>query len=348
LTRFKKILKQIATPFILRGRDIGWKTKLTHVLIEEVRNYQKENWLNSFNQIFPEWHKLIEIQFFDNFVVRDSLIQQTDIYIGTWFSEKLIKQSPHLKLIQLLSSGVEFLNLSIIPDNIQITTASGITSESVAEHVLMLMLALDRRLDLAIERQKVWHWDQDGILQNIRGLKGRVVGIIGLGNNGRAVAFLTQCIGMKVVGFDIRTNLIIKGVEICRGGLSEVLSISDFVVLCVPLTKKTKNMIGSTEFKKIKKNAYLINVARGEIVDDKALAWALRKDFIKGAALDVLSSEPPRFFHPLRGCPNLIITPHVAGNINVCQEDIRRRLTSNVRRYMNNEQLEGLLPNYDI
>lgn len=343
--RLKKILKRIVAPIILNTSHINWKTALTHILIEG-GSEQKKDWLNTFNQIFPEWPKFIEINFFNNFAIRDILLPQTEIYIGTWFSEELIKKSPQLKLIQLVTSGIEFLNPSVITDNIQIATASGIASESVAEHVLMLILALDRRLDIAIRQQGIWCWRQDRILQNIKGLKGRTVGIVGLGNNGRAVGSLLLKIGMKVVGIDIRAPTI-EGIEICPGGLDELLSVSDFVVLCVPLTEKTKKMIGFEQLKRMKQDAYLINIARGEVIDELALSRALKKGIIKGAALDVLSSEPPGFFHPLRGCPNLIITPHIAGNINLYLDKIQQRFVSNVRAFVNGERLDGLLQNID-
>lgn len=168
------------------------------------------------------------------------------------------------------------------------------------------------------------------------------MGIIGLGNNGQALASLALSNGLRVIGIDIHSNLTIKGVEICRGGLPELLSISDFVVLCVPLTRTTKKMIGYEELKKMKKNAYLINISRGEVVDESALAWALRKGIIKGAGLDVLSLEPPPIFHPLRGCPNLIITPHVAGNIYTYRDAIRERFVSNIKAFIGGVSLKGL------
>lgn len=342
--RIKKFIKTVISPWFIRGRAINWQTDLLHVLIKSFPGFHEKDWLDTFKDNFLNWQRFAEVKFFRNFAERDLLISGANIYISTWFSKDLLRQSAKIKLVQLITSGVEFLGDFKNFDNVQIATAAGLSSQGVAEHVVMLMLGLDRRLDLAINRQKFWRWKQNGILNNIKGLKGHTVGIIGLGNNGYAVASLVSNFGVKIIGIDMRSTLHIKGVEICRGGLPELLSISDFIVLCVPLTEETRKMISYEEFKQMKADAYLINVSRGEVIDECALAWALKNGIIAGAALDVLNSEPPPFFHPLRGCPNLIITPHVAGNIYTFREAIRRRFVSNVKALINGQALEGLLP----
>jgi len=337
----KKSIKRIVSPLLLHKKNIRWKTDLLHTLVKCLPGYFKKDWLKAFNNISPEWQKYVEVQFFDNFAVRDRLIPTADIYIDTCFSGKLLRQAPQIKLVQIISSGVEFLEDISNTDKVLITTAAGISARGVAEHTLMLMLALDRRLDLSIARQKFGRWCQKGILQNIRGIKDRVVGIVGLGNNGRAVASLAMSVGMKVIGIDIRSKLSFEGVKICSF-LPELLGMSDFVVLCVPLTASTHKMIGLKELKQMKRDACLINVSRGQVIDESALAFALRKGIIAGAALDVLSSEPPPLFHPLRFCPNLIITPHIAGNIYTYRNAIMARFVSNIMAFINRKPLDGL------
>ncbi len=337
----KKSIKRFVAPFLLYKMDLRWRTDLLHTLVESFPGYSKDDWLNALNNIFPEWREYIEIHFFDNFAIRDKLITGADIYISTWFSGELLRRAPNIKLVQLISSGVEFLEDMRNVDRILITTAAGISSRGVAEHTLMLMLALDRRLDLAIERKKFGRWSQKDILENIRGIMDKIVGVVGLGNNGRAVASLSRRVGMEVVGIDILSNLSLEGVKICST-LSELLGISDFVVLCVPLTSATQKMIGLKELKQMKQTAYLINVSRGQVVDESALAWALKNRIISGAAVDVLSVEPPPIFHPLRGCPNLIITPHIAGNIYTYRNAIIGRFLSNIKAFIAGKQLDGL------
>lgn len=337
----KRLLKSIVSPWLVLEKNINWQTNLLRVLIKSFPGYEKKDWEDTFNKNFPLWQRFIELKFFGNFVERDLLIPGANVYIDTWLSNELLKQAPKIRLVQLLISGVEFLDEFDKSADFKITTAAGISSRGVAEHTLLLMLGLARRVDLALNKQN-WHKKQREILKNIHELKEQVVGIVGMGNNGRAIASLAKGIGMKVIGVDIRPDLIIEGVEICPGGLDELLSTADFVVLCVPLTKSTRRMIGYEELKKMKKEAYLINVARGEIIDEKALAWALRNGIIKGAALDVLSKEPPPIFNPLRGCPNLIITPHVAGNIHNYHEAIRERFVLNIKAFIYGCPLEGI------
>jgi phosphoglycerate dehydrogenase-like enzyme len=150
--------------------------------------------------------------------------------------------------------------------------------------------------------------------------------------------------GMRVIGLDKQSQLKMEGVEVMCGleKLPELLARVDFLVLCVPLTEETRGLIGRKEITMLGRNSYLINVARGGIVDEEALGWALRRRVIAGAALDVLSSEPPSPFHVLRNCPNLILTPHVAGNIYTFRDAIIQRFVRNLKAFVNGSELEGI------
>jgi phosphoglycerate dehydrogenase-like enzyme len=266
-----------------------------------------------------------------------------DIYVSTWLTPDLLNLSPRLKWAQLLTAGVDFLENVDIDPQLKITTASGIASKGVAEHAVGLMIALDRRLDLSILRQRKWTWRQDGIVENIRGLSDRTVGIIGLGNVGRAIANLVKAMGMTAIGMS-RHYQSIEGIDVLYGqnDILELLRRADFVILSLPLTKETRGIISQKELIALGKDSYLINVARGELVNESDLAFALKKGIIHGAALDVLSKEPPSRRNPLRGCPNLIITPHIAGNIYTFRHDIRKRFVRNLKAFLNGDELEGL------
>jgi D-3-phosphoglycerate dehydrogenase len=146
---------------------------------------------------------------------------------------------------------------------------------------------------------------------------------------------------MTVVYYDTRDSVHNDVAQRCAS-LDELLAQSDFVLLCVPLSAATRRMITAKELNRMKKSAYLINVARGEVVDERDLARRLKQHDIAGAATDVLSEEPPSFFHTLYGCPNLIITPHVAGNIYTYREAIRRRFVMNMRAFIEKKPLDGL------
>jgi phosphoglycerate dehydrogenase-like enzyme len=140
---------------------------------------------------------------------------------------------------------------------------------------------------------------------------------------------------MRVIGLDMRYDLILEGVEkvFSPDNLLALLSQVGFAILCLPLTPLTRNLIGPKELEALGLHAYLVNVGRGGLVDEVALAQALRRGRLAGAVLDVLTNEPPSFFHPLRGCPNLIITPHVAGHIYTYRKEIVLDVCRRLRIY---------------
>ncbi|MDZ7336939.1 MAG: hypothetical protein ONB30_00210 [candidate division KSB1 bacterium] len=333
-----------------RHFQIGWDEQpQTKVLIETWPGFDPNDWLATLHDQLAHWEQSVQIRFVRNRWERYVLASEAHVYVSTCLSADFLVQAKSLQWVYLAIGGTEFLEDLNVPRHIKIITAAGISATGVAEHTIGLMIALDRRFDLAVRRQLKWIWDQSDILENIQGLRGRTVGLIGLGRNGRAIAALSKALGMRVIALDVRSDLFIEGLEALynREQLLELLECSDFAILCLPLTRATQGMIGKKELEALGPNSYLINVARGGLVDEKALAWALRHGVIRGAALDVLSEEPSSRLSPLRGCPNLIVTPHVAGNIYTFREEIRRRFARNLKAFLNGDNLEeGMLLNF--
>jgi phosphoglycerate dehydrogenase-like enzyme len=339
--KFKNVIKKIAAPFLIGSHQCApWSNDRLHVLIECIAGFTVTDWYQTMDQNCPEWKQFWDVKFFSNFAVRNKYIQDADILIGTWFSGELMKQSPRLKLVQLAMAGTEFLDDLGAGKEIKIATAAGLSARGAAEHVLMLILALDRRLDVAVRQQNRRQWKQGRILRNIRGLRGRTAGIVGMGNIGSAVASLLSGMQMTVVYHDTLVDEKCDGAERCAS-LEKLLTMSDFVILCVPLNATTRRLITTNELSMMKKSAYLINISRGEVVDERDLARGLKQRVIAGAATDVLTAEPPSIFHPLYGCPNMIITPHVAGNIYTYRDAIRKRFVRNIKAFMSGGILEG-------
>ena len=314
------------------------------VLIEEGAGFSSVEWLQSLDHEFSGWQRGAEVRFVDSRLRRQALALDMDVYVGSGLAPDLAGSATALKWIHLTLAGVDSLGGVGLPARVIVTTSAGISASGVAEHVAGLLIALDRRLDLAILRQLQWKWGQIGIVDCMRGLKGRTVGIVGLGHNGRAVALVAGLLGMRVIGLDRNSDLVIGGLEALYAPdrLLDLLHESDFVVLCVPLTRETRGLIGRAELEALGSESYLVNVARGQVVDESALAWALRNGVIAGAAVDVMSVEPPPRSHPLRGCPNLIVTPHVAGNMYTFRDAIRSRFVRNLRAFLEGKELEGL------
>ena len=196
-----------------------------------------------------------------------------------------------------------------------LTTMSGIHTETVAEHVLALMLALVRRLDVAMRLQIERHYDRTELAATSDELAEKTVGIVGLGKIGMSIARMAMAFGMAVIGTKrtVEPDLMVDEVY-AADELHRIMPKSDFLVLVAPLTSETRALIGPDEIDQMKQGSYLINVARGVMVDHNALGEALRSGKLRGAALDVFPEEPLPSDSPIRDLPNVIITPHTAGS----------------------------------
>jgi D-3-phosphoglycerate dehydrogenase len=229
------------------------------------------------------------------------------------FPPEVIQAARRLKIIA--KHGVGYDNISV-----PAATASGVivtntplaNSTSVAEHALALLLAIARRIgesdrDLTLKQMR-----PQKVYQGIE-LSGKVLGVIGLGSAGFRLARMAgRGFGMRVIGFDPYKEPWPEGVERCRE-LDPLLGEADFISIHVPLTKETRHLIGRESLPKLKPTCVLVNTSRGGIVDEAALAEAVKAGRLAGAGLDVVEDEPLRPDHPLNGLPNVILTPHVAG-----------------------------------
>ena len=213
-------------------------------------------------------------------------------------------------------------------DNIDIAaaTAAGITvvnaptgnTIAAAEHTLALLFALARHIPAADASMHAGRWDRSTFMG--RELVGKTLGVVGLGKIGMAVADRARALDMDVVGFDpfvTEEAAAHHGIHLLP--LAEILSIADAITVHVPKTQATTNLISSAELATMKPEAFIINVARGGVIDEDALARALHEQVIAGAAVDVYSSEPPADGHPLRSAPNAILTPHLGASTEEAQ-----------------------------
>jgi len=227
------------------------------------------------------------------------------------------RTAPRLKLVQLLSAGYDRCDIEAARRaGVPIANNGGANSVAVAEHALLLMLAVSRRLvwqhaNVSAGRWRTNDWQQKHLYE----LRGRTLGIIGLGTIGKKVARLGAAFGMDVRYYDVaRLN---EEAEDALGArfnlLAEVLRGSDIVSLHVPLTNATRHMIGGAELALMKPSAILINTCRGAVVDEAALFTALSTGVIQGAGLDVFEQEPPAPDNPLFDLENVILTAHMAG-----------------------------------
>ena len=259
----------------------------------------------------------------------------------------VLSQLPHLKLIAVAATGVDNIDLDYCrAQGVAVCNTRNYAGHSLPEHVLMLILALRRNLIAYREdvRHEKWNQAKQFCLLNasIRDLNGSTLGILGYGFLGRAVAELGRAVGMNVLVSER------KGQEKLREGrtsFADVLKRSDVVTLHCPLTPDTLNLIGSSELQIMKRDALLINAARGGLVNESDLVTALRNGWIAGAAVDVLTKEPPSEGNVLLDLklPNLLITPHIAWASTEAMQTLADQLIDNLEAFVRGEELNRVV-----
>jgi D-3-phosphoglycerate dehydrogenase len=209
-------------------------------------------------------------------------------------------------------------------------------TRSVAELILAEIVVLSRHLGDRSREVHAGQWKK--LAAGSHEVRGKTVGIVGYGHIGSQIGVLAEAFGMRVVFFDIATKLPM-GNNRALPKLEDVLAAADFVTLHVPETPQTKNMIGAAELAAMRRGACLLNASRGTVVDIEALAAAIGSGQIGGAAVDVYPSEPESnssgFASPLRGLPNVILTPHIGGSTEEAQEAIGREVSTSLIRFIN-------------
>jgi len=247
----------------------------------------------------------------------DEAIADADFVLvaTTRLTKAVIDRATRLRLIQHQGVGFDNIDLAAAQaSGIPVSICPAGTSIGVAEHVFLLILAVYKRLLEADASLRRGEWLQWALRPTSFEIAGKTIGLVGLGRIGREVATRARAFAAEVVYFDaIRTDPAIeRELGVAMLPLDELLEIADVVSLHVPSTPETRHLIDAAALAKMKRTAVLINTARGPLVDEAALAEALRAHRILGAGLDVFASEPPPADHLLFGLPNLVVTPHIA------------------------------------
>lgn len=268
------------------------------------------------------------------------------ILFGTPPVDAAIQSAKKLKLIQLVSAGYDHLNVELCQDlGIPIANNGGANAIDVAEHTIALILGFYRHM---VEQDHNVRNNQYRNLNNglnTYTIHNKTVGLIGLGNIGQRVAKLLNAFGAKIIYTDAQqaTSEIEQEYHATFTDLNTLLQQSDIVSLHVPLLDSTRNLIGEKQLAQMKSNALLVNTCRGEVIDQTALTEALNNKTILGAALDVLTSEPPDPKDPILQCENLLLTPHSAG---VTFDTWSRRgefVFANIQRVLNGKKPKAVI-----
>jgi len=266
----------------------------------------------------------------------DALLVRSAVFVDAAMMDK----APKLRVIGRAGVGVDNIDLEAATKRgIVVMNTPGGNAIAVAEHTLALMLALARNVPRANETTHAGKWEKKS-LQGTE-LRGKTLGIVGLGRIGIEVAKRAASFGMKIVAHDPYVAFsFAQQLQITLLPLDELFATADYITLHVGLTLQTQGMINAENLAKMKKGVRLVNCARGELLDDAAVAAALQSGQLGGAALDVFRDEPLKdsVYH---GAPNAILTPHIAGSTNEAQDAVGVQIAMQVREYL----LNGVIQN---
>jgi (S)-sulfolactate dehydrogenase len=231
-------------------------------------------------------------------------------------SEPLLTVAPKVRVVGRLGVGLDNIDLAACERRgIAVIPATGANAQAVAEYVIGVAFALLRGFIACTPAVAAGQWPRNTLSQG-REVAGKTLGVVGFGNIGRLTARLGRAVGLSVTAFDANLpadDPVWREEDVAPQPFADVVAQSDVLSLHVPLTPATRNLIDASRLATMKSGAILVNTARGGVVDEAALAIALREGRIGGAALDVFASEPLAAGSPLAGCPNLLLTPHIAG-----------------------------------
>ena len=284
--------------------------------------------------------RFVEVRGRDAF---EAAIPDADVVVvsGMWRNE-LLARAPKLRFIQSISAGVDqYDKAKLAAAGVRLASAQGSNERAVAEHAISLILAMSRQLHLARDNQVKRHWRAmiGDLGKREDELGGKTLAIVGLGRIGSRLATIARAFGMHVIGTkrDPSTGAGAADEVVADAGLLDVLPRADYVALTCPLTPQTEKLIDAGALAAMKPSAFLINVARGRCVDEPALVAALNEGRIAGAALDVAVEEPLDAASPLWTMPNVLVTPHSAGETRKYEDNVLDLLMENLDRLWRGE-----------
>lgn len=302
-------------------------------------------WVDELRRRFPQ-HIFVQV-LSDAELARE--IEDAEVLFGSQLSRAALARARRLRWVQSSAAGIRALLFpEFVRTDIRLSNTKGLQSPFIAEHVMALALALARKLQVSIRRQAQHVWAQKEISADppSRALGGSVMGIVGLGDIGSRLARLAAGFDMRVVAVRRRPELPKpEYVDRVFGAdqLADLLAVSDVVAITAAHTDATRGLIGSRELGWMKRDAVLINVARGKIVNEEDLAAALEAGTIAGAGLDVFREEPLDPASPLWDLPSVIITPHTSGFNSEYWPNLINFFSENMRRFERGDPLTNVV-----
>ena len=286
---------------------------------------------------------------------RINLLEAAEVIVALSFSEKeidpgAISHLQNLHFIQLVYAGADNLPFNLISEDIILASNVGAFAEPIAEHVLALVLALAKNIMPNYRMLGEGKFDRTGFNQELRG---GVCAIIGFGGNGKAIARIMQAMGMQIFGIN-RSGTTDAPIDFVgkASDLKKALAISDVVVVTTPLNRETRDLLGKKELEGMKEDAILINVGRGDVINQKALYDHLKSHLNFRAGIDTWWSEPVdhgelELDFPFFELPNIIGSPHCADHVPQSMPGATRKALENVKRFLLGHSIRGVLDRND-
>ncbi|MDP9739148.1 UNVERIFIED_ORG: lactate dehydrogenase-like 2-hydroxyacid dehydrogenase [Bacillus sp. B2I3] len=311
-----------------------------------------------FEKVFTATHEIIntfksldmEVKYWIDLddVKKEQALHEANYLITASYpiTRELLEKAPNVKLIQKTGSGVDNIDLNAASElGIHVASTPGANSNSVVELTIGMIISLYRKLHFLDRVTKSGEWKMWEYRPSMFEVNGKTHGIIGIGNIGKKVAALSKAFGTNIVYYDVNRLSMEeeKKLELTYVTFNDLLSQSDIISLHIPLIPATRNLISEKELKLMKSSAILVNVARGNIIDEKSLAEALKCNRLLGAAIDTWSSEPINSDNPLLKLDNILATPHIAGGTRDVLETVLRLSFENIRKVEDGNMPDNLV-----
>ncbi len=314
---------------------------LIHFQLQELRWPVPPDELAGLRARFPNTNIVHEID--EGAALRE--IEDADVFFGWTLPEPMLRKAKRLKWFQSANAGMDKnLYPEMVESSVTLTNSAGAHSVNIPEHVIAQMLTLARNFNVAARLQVDGKWDRAAVISSQGGLtelEGATALILGVGAIGGSLAHKLAALGMRVQVVR-RTPKALDSIDVYSSSkIDELLPSADFVILALPLTPETRGLISSARIARMKPSAYLINIARGEVIDQGALIEALKRGAIAGAALDVFAEEPLPPSSPLWKLENAVLTPHIAGGSPKYFNRIVSIFADNLERYLGGQSLNN-------
>jgi D-2-hydroxyacid dehydrogenase (NADP+) len=286
----------------------------------------------------------LELVVAEDVKAHEAILAQAEVLItfsGAEITTGFLNKAKNLRWIQTFLAGVDRLPLAELKrQGVVLSNVSGVHGMPMTEQAFAYILAFVRLLPRFSVAQRRHDWDQPSGFFAFESLSGKTLTVIGTGRIGQEVARLGQAFGMRTVGVNTSGKAPLHFQRAYpTGQIKKALSMADFAVVVVPFTAQTQNLIGSEELAVLKPTAYLVNLARGTVIDEQALIKALKRQKLAGAGLDVFSQEPLPPESPLWDLPNVIITPHIGGWSANYYDRCFELFVDNLERYRTGQRL---------